>query len=142
MNLIEAESVLLEILEHLELCHTSLFDDLCHPKDDIVEALNVVLTEIEEAANKLKRKANAPENHGKPWSDAEKERLTKLFIKEFDPNNGDLFYAEASRKFKRKIGGIKSCLQKMELISHPYRPAYAIKVLCELRRVRRGAADK
>jgi hypothetical protein len=136
MNLIDSESILLDTLEHLELCHARLFDELCHPKDDITQALNIVFEETKETVNTMRKKANDPENHGKPWTSTEEERLKKLFIKRFDPNNDDLFYREVSRKFKRKIGGIKSRLQKMGLINYPYSPEFSRRVLYELRQSR------
>jgi len=56
-----------------------------------------------------------------------------MFIKQFEPYNEDIFYYNATEKFKRTKCSIHSQLQKLELITHPYNAEAATKIIQELK---------
>lgn len=133
MDLIKAEAVLKGLLEELDLTYETLFDNLNQSKEDITEALEIVLEEIEYLITRMKAKQRIPENHGNPWSESDELLLEKLFIKNFDPYNGYTFYRKASKRFKRTQKSIQGRLAGMGLIKFPYDPELAKQVLLELR---------
>lgn len=116
MNIVEIEPILEQMVDIMESSKGPVFHNIDFTKREALEAMKSLLRRVRRAADKLKKKAMLPENSGKRWTEKADKCLEKMFDKEFDPDNEEVFYADASQKFGRTAWAIQCRLNHLKLL--------------------------
>lgn len=116
MNIVEIKPVLEQMVDCMKSSKGPVFQNVTFTRREGLEAMESLLEKVNRAADKLKKKAMLPENSGKRWTEKADKCLEKMFDKEFDPDNEDVFYADASQKFGRTAWAIQCRLNHLKLL--------------------------
>jgi hypothetical protein len=77
---------------------------------EVVRALLAGITALEENAVRTRRRAQFPENVGRPWSEAEEERLTAAF-------RAGRSLASIAAEHRRTLAAIEARLERLGLLA-------------------------
>jgi hypothetical protein len=77
---------------------------------EVVRALLAGITALEESAVRTRRRAQFPENVGRPWSSSEEERLTASF-------RASRSLASIAAEHRRTLAAIEARLERLGLLS-------------------------